>query len=122
MSISNQYSPTPVLEKTTITIASPDSGPITAQPLLVGVQAGDVVEWLANREFMLDFGGPYGSPVSYGQFQFVSTPAGTGHRIAIVAKKTPSRRFDYTIRTSTGQLDPAIIIDPNFRRVVASTD
>lgn len=112
MGIYNKMVAARALEKCTIRITL-SNGELTVQPPQPEVAPGDVVEWLAEFEFVVDFAGHNDSPVSYGQYEFVSAPAGALHRVALVAKKTYRRKLVYDIRTAAGVLDPALIIDPN---------
>ena len=117
MGIDNRTSTTGLLRKTGIEIYE-SNGQLGARPLEAEVGPGDVVEWVAPFEFVLDFGGRDDSPVSYGQYEFVSSPTPTGgHRVAIVARHpTHKRRLGYDIRTLNLSMDPALIIDPNKMR------
>ncbi len=113
MSIANNMSNVRTLVKTTIEIIESNGVISVRPPGPPTVSPGDVIEWLADFEFVLDFGGRDDSPVSYGQFEFVSCEANGRHRVAVVAKYTRRRQFNYDIRNLVGTLDPGIIIDPN---------
>ena len=117
MGIDNKTTATELLRKTSIEIYE-SNGQLGARPLEAEVGPGDVVEWVAAFEFVLDFGGRDDSPVSYGQYEFASSENAAGrHRVAIVARRpTHRRRLGYDIRTPLGSMDPALIIDPNRLR------